>query len=218
MEKIRIIIADDHKLFRDGIKSLLSSEEEFQVVAEASNGAELIEQALKIESDLILTDIAMPEVNGISAAKKINESIPDLPILILSMYNSEEFIMDAIRIGAKGYLPKDVSPDELFIAIREVHNGNEYFSHSISEKVMKSFINQTRQKSRIKSNTPSLTDREIEIVKLIAEGLLNKEIADKLNISIRTVDTHKTNIQHKLKLKSSVEIAKYAIRHDLIKI
>lgn len=160
----------------------------------------------------------MPEVNGITAAKKINESFPELPIIILSIYNSEDFILDAIRIGVKGYLPKDVSPNELFKAIKEVHNGNEYFSNSISEKVMKSFINQTRQKSKIKYNAESLTEREIEIVKLIAEGLLNKEIADKLNISIRTVDTHKTNIQHKLKLKSSVEIAKYAIRHDLIKI
>lgn len=218
MEKIRIIIADDHKLFRDGIKSLLSSEAQFQVVAEASTGAELISLALKIESDLIITDIAMPDINGISAARKIFEILPELPILILSMHNSEEFILDAIRVGAKGYLPKDVSPDELITAINTIAQGNEYFSKSISEKVVKSFISQTRQKSGFKTVAPSLTDREIEIVKLIAEGFLNKEIADKLNISIRTVDTHKTNIQHKLKLKSSVEIAKYAIRHDLIKI
>lgn len=218
MGKIRIIIADDHKLFRDGLRMLLSSEQEFEVVAEASNGNELISKSLEIEADLILTDIAMPEINGISASKKIKETFPALPIIILSMYNSEEFIMDAIKIGANGYLPKDVSPDELFAAIRKVFEGEEYFSIAISEKVMKSFISQTRIKAGQKTNMPSLTEREIEIVKLIAEGYLNKEIADKLHISIRTVDTHKTNIQHKLKLKSSVEIAKYAIRHDLIKI
>lgn len=218
MEKIRIIIADDHKLFRDGLRMLMSSEDNIEIIAEASNGRELIEKAMEEEPDLILTDIAMPEINGITAAKEIKDINPKIPIIILSMYNSEDFIMDAIHIGAKGYLPKDVSPDELFMAINKVHQGEEYFSADISSKVMKSFINQTRIKSGRKTKLPTLTDREIEVVKLIAEGFLNKEIADKLNISIRTVDTHKTNILRKLKLKSSVEIAKYAIRHDLINI
>ena len=218
MIQIKIIIADDHKLFRDGMKSLLSLRQEFNVIAESSTGEELVEKATKIEADIIITDISMPELSGIEASRKIIEVKPDIPILILSMYNSEEFVMDAIKAGAKGYLPKDVSPDELFKAITEIADGGEYFSKSVSEKVLKSFITQARIKSGQKPNLPTLTERELEIVKLVAEGLLNKEIADKLNISIRTVDTHKNNILQKLKLKSSVEIVKYAIRHDLIKL
>jgi DNA-binding NarL/FixJ family response regulator len=218
MTQINILIADDHKLFRDGIKSLLLSHQEFNVVAEASTGEELIDIAMRMEADIIITDISMPGINGIEASRKIMELKPKTSTLILSMYNSEEFVMDAIKAGAKGYLPKDVAPDELFEAIIEIANGGEYFSKSISDKVFKSFISQTRMKSGKTPSLPTLTERELEVVKLVAEGYLNKEIADKLNISIRTVDTHKNNILQKLKLKSTVELVKYAIRHDLIKI
>ena len=218
MKHIRIIIADDHKLFRDGIKALLSSKAEFKVIAEASTGKEFIDIATKISADILIADISMPEISGIKASQIIIETKPSIPILILSMYNSEEFIIDAIKAGVKGYLPKDVSSDELFKAVNIIADGGEYFSKSISEKVFKNFIIQARKQSGKRPNLPTLTERELEIVKLVAEGLLNKEIADKLSISIRTVDSHKNNILQKLNLKSSVEIVKYAIRHDLIKL
>lgn len=218
MEKIRILLADDHKLFRDGIKSLLSASAEFEVVGEASDGNELLELLPKAEADVLITDISMPEISGIDVTKKMLADHQQVPVLILSMFDNEDYVLDSIRAGAKGYLPKDVPADELFIAIRTVASGKEYFSKSISDIVVKSIIQQTRIQSRRELKLPTLTERELEIVKLIAEGFLSKEIADKLNISIHTVDTHKTNILHKLKLKSSVDIVKYAIRHDLIRL
>ncbi len=219
MDCIKIIIADDHKLFRDGIKSLLTSEKDFQVIADVSNGEELLQVLKALSPDIIITDISMPLLSGIEATRFIAENYPDIPVLILSMYNSDDFIMDAIRSGAKGYLPKDVSPTELVEAIRAISGGVEFFSSTISQKAFRMFLTQNRVKSGLSSNKlPVLTDREIEIVKLVAEGFLNKEVAEKLNISIRTVDTHKTHIMQKLKLKSTIDMVKYAIRHDLIKI
>lgn len=219
MENINIIIADDHKLFRDGIKSLLTNLGGYTVIADVCNGEELLAMVKSVVPDIVITDISMPIISGIEATRLLSESNPEIPVLILSMYNSEDFIMDAIKSGARGYLPKDVSPQELVEAIKTIATGGEYFSSLISQKALKLFLNQTRQKTtNANLHLPVLTDREVEIVKLVAEGLLNKEIAEQLNISIRTVDTHKTHIMQKLKLKSTIEIVKYAIRHDLIKI
>lgn len=218
MEKIRVFLADDHKLFRDGIRSLLSASNEFEIVGEASDGLQLVNNISKVDPDIIITDISMPGLNGIEAIKQILAEKKDLKVLILSMYDNEDYVLDSIRAGAKGYLPKDVPAEELCLALKTIAGGKEYFNSSISDIVVKSIVQQARVQSGRSVKLQSLTDREMEIVKLIAEGLLSKEIADKLSISIHTVDTHKTNIMQKLKLKSSVDIVKYAIRHDLIKL
>lgn len=218
MERIRVFLADDHKLFRDGIRSLLSSSDAFEVVGEASDGVQLLDQIFKTDSDILITDISMPGLSGIEVMKQILPEKSELKVLILSMYDNEDYVLDSIRAGAKGYLPKDVPAEELFLALKTIAEGKDYFSSTISDIVVKSIVHQARVQAGRSSKLPALTDREVEIVKLIAEGLLSKEIADKLNISIHTVDSHKANIMQKLKLKSSVDIVKYAIRHDLIKL
>ncbi|MBI9038197.1 MAG: response regulator transcription factor [Bacteroidales bacterium] len=218
MKKIKIIIADDHGLFRDGIKSLLSSAENIEIVGEASSGNDLIDLLQEIMADVIFTDISMPGMSGIEATKIISEKYPDVNVIILSMHIDEEYIMSAIRAGAKGYLHKDTTREELLTAVSNVVNGEEYYNKDISEIVFKSYVNQTKLKSRNVNKKNHLTERELDIIKLIAEGYMNKEISDKLNISIRTVDTHKSNIFQKLKLKSSIDIVKYAIKNGIVKI
>ncbi|MBN2616540.1 MAG: response regulator transcription factor [Bacteroidales bacterium] len=218
MDKIRVFLADDHKLFRDGVRSLLSSSAEFEVVGEASDGLQLMRQISQADPDILITDISMPGLSGIEAVKQILSKKKELNVLILSMFDNEDYVLDSIRAGAKGYLPKDVPAEELFLALKTIAGGKEYFSSTISDIVVKSIIQQARIQSGRSPKLPALTDREVEIVKLIAEGFLSKEIADKLNISIHTVDTHKANIMQKLQLKSSVDIVKYAIRHDMIKL
>lgn len=218
MEKIKIILADDHRLFREGIKSLLSSAENIEIVGEVSTGKDLICLLENLKADIIFTDISMPDLSGIEATKIISEKYPLINIIILSMYINEEYIIDAIKAGAKGYLHKDTSREELLTAISHVMNGEEYYNKDISDIVFKSYVNKTKIKSRIVNTKTKLTEREFEIIKLVAEGYMNKEISDKLNISIRTVDTHKSNIFQKLKLKSSIDIVKYAIKNGIVKI
>lgn len=218
MKQIKIIIADDHQLFRDGIKSLLSSEKEIDIIGEVSGGKELLEKLEKTKPDIVITDISMPDINGIEVTKIINQKYSEIKVLILSMYVNEEFIIEGIKAGAKGYLPKDTNHEELLKAINEIYKGNEYYSKQVSEIGFKSLINKTKQKEKTKNQTETLTEREIEIIKLVAEGYLSKEISDKLNISVRTVDNHKSNIMHKLNLKSSIDIVKYAIKNEIIKL
>lgn len=216
MEQITVIIADDHQLFRDGIKSLLINEENIKIIGEASSGVELLEILDTKKPDIIISDISMPEKNGIETTKIITEKFPHIKVLILSMYINKEYIIDAIEAGAKGYLPKDISKDELLLAINKIVNGEEYFSGDIAQIALKSYIQKYKQQSS--GNLPQniLTERELEIVKLVAEGLINKEISSKLNISIRTVDNHKAHIMQKLELKSSIDIVKYAIKNEII--
>jgi len=164
-------------------------------------------------------DINLTDTTGIELTQKAIESYPDLNILILSMHMSDEFITNSIEAGAKGYLPKTTSQQELLDAIKKVSTGSEYYNTEVSEVLLKSFIRKTKNASKEKEEPQvQLTKRELEIIVLFAEGLSNKEIADKLFISIRTVESHKNNIMQKLDLKSTVELVKYAIRHKMIDI
>ena len=215
MSIIKVVIADDHSLFRDGIKSLINNINGIVVVGEFDNGLDLIEGIVDIKPDVIITDISMPGMSGIDATKKISDEYPEIPVIILSMYNNEDFICNAIKAGAKSYLPKDIRRDDLLAAITAVSKGESYYSREVSETIMKNFINRAKHDQNNESEK-SLTKREIEVIKLVSGGLINKEIADKLNISIRTVDAHKSNIMQKLKIKSNVEMVKYAIKNELI--
>ena len=218
MKKIKVVLADDHRLFRDGIKSLLTSTPNIEIVGEVSTGKDLVILLQKLKTDIVFTDISMPDMSGIEATKIISEKHSDVSVIILSMHINEEYILDSIKAGAKGYLHKDTNRDELLEAISNVFKGEEYYNKDIREIIFKSYVNQTKLKSRNVNKKTKLTEREFEIIKLIAEGFLNKEISDKLNISIRTVDTHKSNIFHKLKLRSSIDIVKYAIKNGIVKI
>ncbi len=216
MEKIKIILTDDHQLFRDGIKSLLDDVENINVIGEASNKTELFDILKTKIPDIILLDITLPETSGIEITKKIKQNFPNINILILSMHNEDEFVINAVDAGAKGYIPKDISKVELLEAIYTVNSGEEYFSRDISTIFLKKYLK--RSKNGLEGENAILTNREIEIVKLVSEGYKNQEIAKKLYISVRTVDAHKNNIMKKLKLNSTVEIVKFAIKNDIIKL
>ena len=218
MEKIKILLADDHLLFRDGIKSLLNDVDNIEIIEEVANGKELLEKLITTSPDIIIADISMPSMSGIEATKIITKEYPDIKVLILSMHNDEEFILNSIKSGAKGYLPKDTGRDELLKAIYAISNGEEYYNKDISDTILKGIIKKAKSESKLLNKIPTLTNREIEIIKLVAEGFINKEIADKLFISIRTVDSHKNNIMQKLKLKSTVDLVKYAIKNNLIEL
>lgn len=210
MEKIKIVLVDDHQMFRDGVKAVLYDESDIDIVGEVGKGKDLYKLLETIKPDLIITDITMPDISGIEVTKHLSENFPDIKILILSMHSNEEFITKALRFGANGYLPKDTSMTELLEAIHTIHKGDNYYNKEISDTILKSL-----QKKPKEDHFNSLTKREKEIVKLVVDGLSNKEIADKLFISIRTVDSHKTNILQKLNLKSSIELVKFAIKNNL---
>ena len=216
MNSLRIVLADDHHLFRDGIKSLLMDEESIDIVGEVSNGIELLELLKVVLPDLIISDISMPKMNGIEACRIVKQNYPDIKFLILSMHNNEEFIKEAISVNANGYLPKDICREELLEGIFTIKNGQDYFSDEVSKTIMQSFIYNVKHQDDKKEEC--LTKRETEILKYVSEGYINKEIADLLNISIRTVDSHKNNIMNKLKLKSSIDMVKYAIKNNLVKL
>ena len=215
MEKIKIIIADDHKIFLDGIASLLSEYDFIEIIAKCTSAEQLIEVIEENTPNLIITDISMKGMSGIEATKLIVNKFPQTKVLILSMHTSEEFVLNSVKSGAMGYLPKDASIEELIDAIKSVSNGREYFSREISYFIFRNYISRYKSESMLIENH-QLTTREIEILKLAAAGLTNKEIADKLFISVKTVDTHKNHIMNKLKLKNSVEMALFAVKHNLI--
>jgi len=219
MEKIKIILVDDHQIVRDGIKALLIDAEDIDIISEAASYNELREKLKLQNPDIIVMDISLPEMSGIEITKLLSETYPNLKVLILSMYTNEDFIFNAIKAGAKGYLPKNTTRKEIIDAIHSIYNNNEYYSESISKTILKSYV----QKAKTSDSPPEraedkLSAREIEILKYFAGGMGNQEIADKLFISIRTVESHKNHIMQKLELKSTVELIKYAIKNKIVDI
>ena len=219
MKKIKIILVDDHQLVRDGIKALLSGIDDLEIISEASDGKELFQQLTTQKPDILIMDISLPDLSGIEITKTICKDYPDIKVLMLSMYNSEDFIFNSIKAGAKGYLPKNTSRNELLEAIYAIQSGEDFFSESVSKIMLKSYIRRaTDDEKPTDKSSEILTVREIEVLKLYVEGLINKEISNKLDISIRTVETHKNHIMRKLGLKSTVEMVKFAIRNKIVEI
>ena len=219
MEKISIFLVDDHQLVRDGIKALLTGTSDIEIIGEAADSTELFEKLAVFKPDLLIMDISIPGISGIEITKKICLDFPEIKILMLSMYNSEDFILNSIKAGAKGYLPKNTSRNEMLEAIYAIHSGEEFYGESISKIMLKSYVRRATdpEKPSERSNE-ILTTREVEILKLYVEGLINKEISEKLDISIRTVETHKNHIMRKLGLKSTVEMVKFAIRNKIVEL
>ncbi len=220
MKPKKIIIADDHQIVRDGINVLLSAHsDEFLVVAEALNGKEVIEMTKKYKPDIIIMDISMPVINGLEATKIISEKFPDTKILIFSSYAMDDNVITALQYGAKGVLPKNTIRQELLEALRKVANNEEFISKYIPyARILKNFSEKQKNKQQQDEIKNKLTPREFEILKLVVEGASNKEIAEKLFISTRTVEKHKSNILNKLNLKSTVDLVKFAIKHKIIDI
>ena len=217
MEKIRLILVDDHQLVRTGIANLLTGEPGFEIIGEASDASELFDLLKHTHPDIAILDIALPGLSGIEITKKIHNDFPGIRILILSMHTSEEFIFNAINSGARGYLPKNTSRKELIEAIFAIHRGEEYFAESISNVILKSYIKKAKSDTPDDENKESLlSKREIEVLRLFAEGMTNQEIADKLFISIRTVESHKNHIMARLELKTTVDLVKFAIRNNIV--
>ena len=214
MEKLKILLADDHKIFREGIKALLNKEKEIDSITEASNGKEVLELSASNQYDVYILDIDMGTPNGIEITEKLTADNPNSNILILSMLGLPEFILQALEVGAKGYLLKNAGKDELLTAIKCVAKGDSYFSREVSVSLMKQIQNPQNEKAK-KANIP-LSKREIEILKLISQEYSNQEIAAKLFISIRTVDTHRRNLLEKLGIKNNVGLVKYAISNGLL--
>ncbi len=216
MKQIKIILADDHQIVRDGIKALLEKEDNIKIIDEAADGKELLEKIKQHKPDIVLMDISMPEISGIEATKILSTQEPDIKVLILSMYLNEDFILDAIKAGAKGYLPKNTTKLELIDAINTINSGNNFFSQKVSSVIINSYVKKEQNEDGEKIITKKLTSREIEILKLFAEGYTNKEIADNLFISIRTVESHKNHIMKKFNVKNTVQLIKLALKNKII--
>ncbi len=219
MSEIKIALVDDHQIVRDGIKSLLSGETGIKIIGEANSAYELFELLKTIVPDIVLLDISLPTMSGIEVSKVLSKDYPEIKILMLSMYTSEDFIFNALKSGIQGYLPKNTTRDELVVAIKEIYQGNEYFSKTIADIILKSYVHSARRGKKVSDDKiENLTNREREILHLIVEGLTNNELSEKLNISIRTVETHKTSIMRKLNLNSTVELVKFALKNKIIEL
>jgi DNA-binding NarL/FixJ family response regulator len=214
MEPTTVLIADDHEIVRYGISTYLSSADDIEIIGEASSGEECIQIFKDTHPDLCLLDIGMPDQNGIETAGKIRELNPDTKILILSMYINKQILQDVLKTGINGYLLKNTEKDELLIGIRAVMKGQQVFSDSISDLMKESFLQNSQQPQ--KAHTGKLTDRELEILRLIVDGLTSKQIAEKLYISPRTVDTHRANLMQKLELNNIAELVRFAIQNGLV--
>lgn len=214
---IKVLLVDDHKIVRDGIRALLSGQEDIRIYDEAGSGSEMFRLLNSGLPDIILMDISLPDFSGIELCEKVREQFPAVKVLFLSMYTSEEYIFNAIKAGAQGYLPKNISQDELLHAIRTVAAGDEYFSESVSNVILKSYIKKAQDKEPGNlAQSSVLSKRELEILRLFAEGNTNPQIAEQLFISTRTVESHKNHIMQKLGLKTAVDLIKFAIKHHII--
>ena len=215
VEKKKIVIAEDQKILREGLKSLLSSSDDFEVVGEAEDGLNAVRCVEKFSPELLLLDLSMPKMSGISAIKEIKSQFTETKILVLTVHESEEYILEVFKSGADGYCLKDASHSELLMAIKSVLSGKRYISPGISGKVLEGYLDD-RETLKSSSSWDSLTQREREILKLVGEGYKNKEIADYLCISAKTVEKHRSNIMEKLALHTASALTAYAIKKGLV--
>jgi DNA-binding NarL/FixJ family response regulator len=220
-EPIRVIIVDDHDLVRAGFSSLLRNLSGIQIVAEAGEGYEALRLIKEKKPDIVLLDIAMPGLNGLEVADRIRKEFPEVRVIILSMYVNEEYVLQAMRVGAAGYLMKDSKSEELELAIKAVAGGKTYLSSPVSKKVIEDYIKQPLKKGPIANRTgvyERLTPRQREVVQLITEGYTTKEIAKKLNVSIKTIDAHRTQIMERLDIHDVASLVRYAIQMGIVKL
>jgi DNA-binding NarL/FixJ family response regulator len=209
----RILVADDHSIVREGLKKVLNAKPDLEVVAEAEDGAEAVEKALEDDVHLAILDVSMPRKTGIQAAAELHERKPELKTLMLSMYDSEQFLFEALKAGASGYVLKSGADDDIVDAARAAMRGESYLYPSAVTTLVRDYF---ERGGRGEEQFDVLTPRELEVLKLIAEAHTSKQIADKLFISIKTVDRHRQNILEKLGMRDRVELTRYAIRRGLI--
>ncbi len=211
--KIKVLLADDHKLFRDGLSTLLNKQPDMRVVGEAKDGTSSVQLARELDPDFILMDISMSDLNGIEATRRILAERPRTKVLMLSMHSDRRFVIEALKAGACGYLLKDSAFEELLVAIKTARENQFYLSREITSIVVEDYINLV--KSAESSAFAILTNREREVLQLIAEGKATKEIANQLNVSVKTIETHRKQLMDKLNIHSIAELTKYAIREGI---
>jgi two-component system response regulator NreC len=215
VSKITVLLAEDHTIVRKGLRSLLESRADIKVVGEAENGREAIDRVEELRPDVVVMDIGMPGLNGLEATRRIKKRFGDIQVLVLTVHTGEEYILQILRAGASGYLVKQAAPAELISAIQAVHRGEAFLSPSISKKVLEDYVQRTGATAQ-RDGFERLTDREREVLQLIAEAYSTREIAEQLHISIKTAETHRAHLMEKLSLHSTAELTRYAIRKGVV--
>ncbi len=217
MEKIRVLVADDHLLVREGIAAMLKNVEEIELVDMVSNGAEVLKKIEENQVDVVVMDVMMPGLDGFETTAQLAENSPEIKILLLSMEVNTEFVARAIKNGAGGYLPKDSKKSVLVSAIKAINDGQLYFNNDITETIFRDFYVESKTGKKLNTRKEhAVSKREIEVLTLISEGKSNRQVADELFISVRTVDAHRNHIMKKINAKSTADLVKYAIKNEFI--
>jgi DNA-binding NarL/FixJ family response regulator len=219
MRKIRILIVDDHDVVRSGLKALLRTSEEYAVVGEAADGEEALRIVEELTPDIVLTDISMPKLDGIGTTRLITQRHPQVKVIVLTVYEDEEYVYQILRAGASGYLLKNASKNQIFEALNAVMGGERFFSPGISRLIVDGFLKRAAAQEPTEPAAPAgntLTKRELEVLRYIALGLTNREIADKLFLSFRTVNTHRANIMQKLDIHDTAGLVRHAISTGVV--
>jgi len=217
MPKIRILLADDHTLFRQGIKTLISAEADMEVVGEVSNGGDAVEKATELRPDTVLMDIGMPGFSSFEATRQIKKNRPETKVLFLSMYDDEDYLVEGMEVGGSGYVLKDSPAPQLLAAIRDVHRGGSYLSPRMLAQLVDDFRSRVKSANRL-PRFATLTAREKQVLKMLAEGSSVKEIACDLNLSVKTVEAHKFNLMRKLDIHNKAQLVQYAIQKKIIRL
>ncbi|MHB8159483.1 MAG: response regulator [Thermoleophilia bacterium] len=218
MSKIRILLADDHAILRAGLVRLLGEQKDIEVVGEAENGREAVQKVQELHPDIVLMDIGMPVMNGMEATKQIKKRDADVKVLVLTMHDNEEYLFQVLQAGAAGYVLKKAADSDLVNAIHVVSRGDCFLYPSAAKMVVEDYLDKLKKGQEPTSSFDTLTDREREILTLVAAGHTNREIAETLFISVKTVETHKANIMEKLNLHKRAELVKYAIKKGMLQV
>ena len=216
MNTVRILLADDHEVVREGLRKLLECRQNLKVVGEARDGREAVEKAKWLKPDVVIMDYGMPELNGLEATRQIVKALPSTEVLILTLYKSEELTVEIVRAGARGYVLKSDSGSDLVEAVNALYQHKPFFSAKVAQMLPKDYLRGIRQRLTRQASRDSLTPRQREIVQLLAEGRCNKEVASRLGISVRTAETHRYKVMRKLQLHAISDLVRYAIRNGLV--